>query len=416
MSEKKYFPLKTDTACQLKWTWSTIFLYSNTTNSCHRVDPTPIPEDFSLFHNTEKKLQDRQLMLQGQWPTGGCEYCQNIELAGGQSDRQFQLEIPNLTPPELDDNPTEINVTPRILEVYLDNVCNMSCIYCWDGFSSRIQQENIKFGVFESNGIKIANRSQRSADFDKNTQVFWEWLDQHHTTLRRLHILGGEPFYQQQFETCLNFLETHQSPDLEFNIVSNLKVPHERFKKFIERIKKLVATRNIKRFDLTCSIDCWGDEQEYIRYGIDMEEWQKNFEFLVNEKWIVLNINQTITGLGIKSMPTLIEYINHHRQTREIGHYFMACVNRSYLYPGIFGSQFFDQDFDKILKVMPNDTWQHKHAYSMMRGLQMEFNNSVRDNNEIIKLITFLDEIDRRRNLNWKQTFPWLKREVDNVV
>jgi organic radical activating enzyme len=292
----------------------------------------------------------------------------------------------------------------------------MGCIYCGDWYSSRIQQENIKFGVFESNGIKIANRSQRSANFDKNTQVFWEWLDQNHTTLRRFHILGGEPFYQQQFETCLNFLETHSSPELEFNIVSNLKISHEKFKKIIGRIKNLTASRNIKRFDLTCSIDCWGDEQEYIRYGIDMEEWRKNFEFLVDQKWIVLNINQTITGLSIKSMPSLIEYINHHRQTRKIGHYFMTVNGSRHLYPGIFGSGFFDQDFDKILKVMPNDTWQHQHAHSMMRGLQLEFNTTSRDSTEILKLETFLDEMDRRRNLNWKKTFPWLEREINNVV
>jgi wyosine [tRNA(Phe)-imidazoG37] synthetase (radical SAM superfamily) len=31
-----------------------------------------------------------------------------------------------------------------MIEIYFDNVCNMSCIYCWDGFSSKIQQENIK--------------------------------------------------------------------------------------------------------------------------------------------------------------------------------------------------------------------------------------------------------------------------------
>jgi hypothetical protein len=234
--------------------------------------------------------------------------------------------------------------------------------------------------------------------------------------LRRFHILGGEPLYQEQFETCLEFLETHRNPELEFNIVSNLKVTPAKLEKVIDRIQRLVANRHIKRFDLTCSIDCWGDEQEYIRHGINMEQWRNNFDYVAGKKWVTLNINQTITGLGIKSIPQLIEYINQHRQSRPVGHYFMACVNRSHLYPGIFGSRFFDKDFEKILSVMPNDTWQHKHAYSMMQGLQLEFNSHNRDAVELSKLETFLTEMDRRRNRDWKKTFPWLVKELEHVV
>jgi len=413
----KYFPILTDTACQLKWTWSTVYLYEGKTNSCHRVGLSDIDsENFDTFHNTPKKLSDRSLMLDGQWPTGGCEYCKNIEDSGGQSDRQFQLQVPNLTPPELDIDPTAINVTPRILEVYLDNVCNMSCVYCWDGFSSRIQQENVKFGDFSSNGVEIKNYSVKHHDHTKLTGSFWNWMEKNSTTLSRLHILGGEPFYQSEFEICMKFLETHYNPKLEFNIVSNLKVPMPKLENFVERIKNLIASRRIKRFDLTASIDCWGDEQEYIRYGIDMAQWQTNFDYLAGQKWITLNINQTITGLGIKSVPFLIKYINQHRKTRRIGHYFMACVNRSPLYPGIFGTGFFDEDFKNILAEMPNDSWQHTNARNMMAGLQSEFNSHQRNETELSKLLTFLNEIDRRRNLNWKTTFPWLVKELERVV
>ena len=413
----KFFPIKTDTACQLKWTWSTIQLYSGVTNSCHRVGNSMIdPDNFDSFHNTEKKLQDRKIMLEGQWPTGGCEYCQNIEQSGGQSDRQFHLQIPNLVPPELDVDPTATHVTPRILEVYLDNVCNMSCVYCWDGFSSRIQQENIKFGDFTSNGIEIKNTSVRHPEHKKMSDAFWHWMEENYQSLRRFHLLGGEPFFQPQFETCLEFLETHHNPDLEFNIVSNLKVPANKLQNFVERVRQLIVTKRIKQFDLTCSIDCWGQEQEYIRYGIDLSAWKQNFEYIAKQKWIVLNINQTITGLGIKSIPDLIDYVNQHNKDRKIGHYFMACVNRSQLYPGIFGAGFFDKDFERILSVMPNDTWQHKQAYNMMQGLQSEFNAHSRNNQELSKLRIFLDEIDRRRNLDWKKTFPWLEKELIDVV
>jgi hypothetical protein len=417
----KYFPIKTETSCQLKWTWSTIHLYTGETNSCHRqtwgVNEAKIDlENFERFHNTGKKLSDRRLMLDGKWPQGGCEYCATIEHAGGKSDRQFQTEIPNLSPPELDFDPTAVEVTPRIVEVYLDNVCNMSCIYCEDKFSSRIQQENQRYGNFKRNTLEIKNISNKVAEFELLSLKFWSWMENNYSSLRRLHVLGGEPFFQSQFETCLLFLEQHSNPDLEFNVVSNLKVSRTKLEQFLERIKLLLKQRRIKRFDFTCSIDCWGPEQEYIRYGIDMQEWQSNFEYLVDQRWITLNINQTITGLGIKSMIDLVRFINRQRDSREIGHYFMSCTIPTHLSPGIFGSDFFDKEMDLVLSEMPRDTWQQKHAWSLMSGLKSELNTHQRNTEQIENLLHFLNEIDRRRGLNWRATFPWLIEEFKHVV
>lgn len=413
----KYFPIKTATACQLKWTWSTLHLYTGETNSCHRVATSEIDtNNFGNFHNTDKKIADRKLMLDGKWPTGGCEYCSRVEAAGGKSDRQFQIEIPNLTPPELDFNSTAVEVTPRIVEVYLDNVCNMSCIYCEDKFSSRIQQENLRYGQFTHNTLEIKNKSNKVAEFELLSMQFWRWMEENYSSLRRFHVLGGEPFFQSQFETCMLFLEQHSNPDLEFNVVSNLKVPRAKLESFLERIKVLLKKRRIKRFDLTCSIDCWGSEQEYIRYGIDMKEWQSNFEYLVAQRWITLNINQVITGLGMKSMIELVRFINKQRESREIGHYFMSCNNRPYLYPGIFGTGFFDQELDLVLKEMPDVTWQQNHARSLMLGLKKEFNTHTRNTEQVNNLFHFLNEIDRRRGLDWRTTFPWLIKEFEHVV
>jgi hypothetical protein len=147
-----------------------------------------------------------------------------------------------------------------------------------------------------------------------------------------------------------------------------------------------------------------------------MQQWIGNFEYLVTQRWITLNINQTITGLGIKSMIDLVRFVNHQRKSREIGHYFMSCNNRPHLYPGIFGAGFFDQELDLVLSEMPDDTWQQKHARSLMAGLKTEFNTHQRNTEQIENLLHFLNEIDRRRGLDWKKTFPWIEKEINNVV
>ena len=405
----KYFPIKTETSCKLKWSWSTVRLYNGGTNSCHRVDPDFVTADtFDTFHNTPKKLADRELMLDGQWPTGGCEYCQRVEAAGGSSDRMFHLRIPDQYPKELDTTPRATQVSPTILEVYLDNVCNMSCLYCWDGFSSQIQQENNKHGRFEQAGVVIENRAVKHPEHAQLKAKFWEWMQANSQSLSRLHILGGEPFYQEDFEAIIAHLK-NPHPDLEFNIVSNLMIKPSKFKQQIDSIRDL----NVKRVEITASIDCWGPEQEYVRHGIDLKVWQENFEYLVEQRWLALNVNQTISGLAIKTMPEMIQYINRHRANRPIGQYMSTAVmTYSFLRPGIFGKGFFDSDFDAILRTMPLNTWDQRESVKYMKGIVAQVNSCEQDLEEIQKLIVYLTELDRRRNTNWRTTFPWLEQYV----
>jgi organic radical activating enzyme len=372
--------------------------------------------NFDEFHNTPKKLNDRKLMLEGKWPTGGCEYCKNVEDSGGSSDRQFHLKIPGQYPTVLD-HVSEINVNPTILEIYLDNVCNMSCLYCWDGFSSKIQQENKKFGPFNKHGVSIDNTAVRHPNHTQLKEKFWEWLGQNYSNLSRLHILGGEPFYQKEFETCLLFLENNSNKNLEFNVVSNLMIKPDNFKLQILRIRELIKNKKIARFDLTASIDCWGLEQEYVRFGLDLDTWRKNFAYLVSEKWITLNINQTISSLTIKTIPELLNYINALRKNREIGHYMSTTVmTYEFLNPRVFGKDFFKNDFDAIIKLMPDDTWQQTEAKTYISGIKSYLDTCDRNQAEIDKLVVYLTELDRRRNTDWRTTFPWLEREVAHVV
>ena len=85
---KKTFPIVNDAACLYKWSWSTLFLNRGTTASCHRGYHWKLEKDtLKDFHNHPGKIGDREKMLDGVWPGNGCEYCRNVEQAGGISDR-----------------------------------------------------------------------------------------------------------------------------------------------------------------------------------------------------------------------------------------------------------------------------------------------------------------------------------------
>jgi len=355
-------------------------------------------------------------MLKGQWPQDGCGYCKDLEDAGEFSDRLLHLTIPDQSPVELDTDPAALVVDPTILEVYFNNTCNLSCLYCSPTLSSKINSENKKFGKFESNGIKIS-AVDKNADHAIMIDKFWQWMQQHSTKLKRLNILGGEPLYQTEFYHCLDYLENSKHPDLVLNIVTNLMISNDKLTELIERFKMLLAKRKIKRLDITCSIDCWGKEQEFVRHGLDLALWERNFELLLKQKWITLNINQTITMLTIKTMPALLEKLSSWRTQHKIGHYFsVATPEPAYLVPAVLGSGVFDNDFEKIIQLMPSDTEQDLSARQYMTVIAEQVKQSQIDCVELKKCVTYLDEMDRRRNTNWRTLFPWLTEFEQYVV
>ena len=407
----KFFPVNSKTSCKLKWGWSTLYLNAGLTASCHRASFSNLTvENFSNFHNTDTKIQARRLMIEGKWPVGGCEYCQNIEQAGGTSDRQLHNAIPGLYPTQSD----EVTADPALLEVFFNNTCNLSCLYCSPELSSSIDQENHQFGNFEQEGVRLVSLKQKSIGHLE--PEFWKWMETNFITLKRFHFLGGEPFYQKQFATLLDFIDSHPNPNCEFSIITNLMVNTDIIVNQIDRIKKLVVNRKLKRLDITASIDCWGSEQEYVRYGINLTAWLSNFTYLLNQKWIKLNINQTISGLTIKTMPELLINLASWRKTRSVGHYFSVTEpGPSYLRPNIFGKGVFTEDFTKILSLMPTITEDNKLAFNYMSGIAQEIETHAANKQELTNLFIFLNEKDRRRKTNWRETFPWLVEVLDVV-
>lgn len=408
----KVFPIKTATACQSKWTWSTIYLNMLASASCHRVTPVRFElQDFDNFHNLPKKIQDRELMLRGEWPQGGCEYCRDIEQAGGFSDRQHNLLIPGLTPPELDTDPTQVTVSPRIVEIFAQNTCNLACIYCNGSLSSKIEQENAKFGSFDHAGVTIPYRPIPSAT-DEYFAKFLSWLANNIQTLVRLHLLGGETFIQHKLMTSvLDILEKTPCPELQLCVFSNLNVPDKYWDLYIGRIKDLQSRGHIQVFDLTASIDCWGPQSSYVRSGLNLEKFESRMSWAVTQgDWLRFNVNQTVTAMTIKTMPELIEKIAHYSQYRHIGHYFQYYTGEQmFQHPKIYAWDFWQQDFERIMNSMPNHTVEHQEAITRMTGMQRLLQaHTEHQPDEIRKLLVYLDEMDRRRGTNWRKLFDYL--------
>ena len=431
---QRIFPIKSETACLLKWAWSTVFLRQGTSSSCHRTDQATIPADnFASFHNLPNKIHAREMMLRGEWPQGGCQYCEKIETAGGMSDRQYQLHAGRdqyVTPRELLHSPEATEIVPTILEIYFNNTCNMSCLYCGSHFSSKWEEENSRFGQYQNSTKTVQfgwDNKQPDLDYQHMLAEFWRYLHEkdRYLHIRQYQIAGGEPFHQVELQASIDFWDSHPNPELTFNFITNLKVSHKKFSDTIDRLGHMVEQGKIKGVQISASIDGWGPEQEYVRWGLDLTEWQENFEYCLTKPFIQLCINAAINPLTLKTMPELIRRINHWQQSipgtwnqqyqtmerRQISFSFMTVMAPKYMDRAIFGAGVFERDFENILSAMPVTTDSDQSAREHMQGIFAQISAAPRDHDMINGLKDYLTEIDRRRGTGWQELFSWLDQE-----
>lgn len=412
----KYFPIDTNTACRLKWSWSTLYLNSGQTASCHRASHSVLDENnFDSFHNTPEKLQARQQMLEGKWPTGGCEYCRDVEAIGGHSDRMFQNQVPDVYPVVLDKNPLQTAVEPSILEVFFSNTCNFKCVYCKSSLSSAIQAEESLYGspIIASSSNSGPNR------YKQLSPKFWQWFESNSHKLMRLQILGGEPLLQKDFAKLLDFLANSAHPELELNIITNLGVSNEILTANADSMASLLTSGKVKRIDIQVSIDGWGPAQQYVRKGLHLDVWENNLQTLMRYKMFRIGLLSTICSLTIKEMPALVQKYNHWNNQHEIFWYMhhVLPMNESIFDPSIFNFEIFKQDLEQAFSGIPDVTWDNLQTKKTFKGLIdriAEF--SKYDRNRVNDLVMCLEEIDRRRDSNWRTTFPWLSKELEHVV
>lgn len=389
-----------DPVCLWKWTWSTIRLMEGTTNSCHRVKSDKLSSDtYKDFHNTPTKLQHREKMQKGIWPGDGCEYCKNIEDSGGLSDRKEVNSDTFFAPVELKENPNAVNLTPKIVEVYFNNLCNLNCIYCSGKYSTLWEAEENKFGLKNNSKLQEAKKQ-----YPQMLEKHWEWMKENAVNIAEYRILGGEPFFQPELEENIKFFLNNPCPNTKFIIFSNLKIKNDRMRKLLDKVIELKKINHIAGFKIVCSFDCWGAEQEYIRTGLNLNQWEENFLTLLHDyPSIDMHIHGTLISLTMQTLPMLCEKIAQWNNIRHITHTINFVNNQPYMDVGIFPNGFFDNEFNKCIELH-NDS----KTIQFLQGYKDKINNQKYDPNKIKKLKTTLDDIDKRRGTNWKTLWPWL--------
>ena len=356
-------------------------------------------------------------MLAGKWPAGGCEYCENIERANGTSDRLFQNQIPDVYPSQLDIDATKVVVDPVVLEIFFRNTCNLKCMYCNAKFSSAIQLDDKKYnGAIDSKSSFEYTENQ----YQNNINKFWSWFSSNGHKLKRLNVLGGEPFLQPDTQQLIQNIELNPCPDMELNLITNLSLPPKVVQPILDKLSNLVDTRKVKRVDILASIDCWGKQAEYIRSGLDCNVFESNVKLLMSYNKFRLGILTTVNSLSIPYTYSLFEQISQWRQKQEWHWYvnFVLPADDSVFDPCVFEYDVYRKELELLLQNVPEDSWDRIQTKKLFVGVANKLEaNCINNINRQTELVNYLNEYDRRRGTNWKSTFPDIYKILkDNYV
>lgn len=427
-----------DSLCLAKWYNATIWLGSGQTTSCHHPAAHAIPDEVvdnpKLLHNTEQKKDDRRLMQLGERPLG-CDYCWKIEDkdSGAISDRVYKSKIFDekdlQDAKDLDFN-TDVDL--KTLEISFDRTCNFACSYCNPAFSTTWVKDIKANGPYENmigDGRKHFTHTHDSAqkympkDNNPYVDAFWEWWESDlKNSLQELRITGGEPLMSGEVWKLLEWYDNYAMfhtttgdpahprmlPALAIN--SNLGCDREQFEKLIN------YSRSINNFDLYTSCEATFEQADYIRDGLNYDEWLSRMDALLFEsQFRHVHVMCTINALSLFSLTDFLDtMLMFKAKDNTCGLSFTLNILR---FPS----------FQSPL-VLPEELLKHRRQDLQMWFMEHAGSDLLEDHefHHVYRLIEYLtpekepDDVDalrhdfkqfytqydKRRGKNFEQTFP----------
>lgn len=431
--------------CLAKWNQVTIHLGTGLNHSCHHPTAHKISEAEVLvnpthLHNTQYKKRCWREMLTGKRPKE-CDYCWNIEDNSKEfSDRVLKSSEPWAWPTfdSIVNSDWTEDYYPRYVEISFSNRCNFKCLYCSPNFSSRWNNEAKEFGPQYLVDGTVLNApidllsEKRCEEIETNPLVkaFWKWWPDLFRKVHSFRLTGGEPLLVSESYQIMEYILEHfeEAENLKFfSINTNLGMSDEQFEKFLSLYQKLAE--KIPEIALFTSIESGKAEAEYTRFGLNYGKFWNRIRRLIRE---IPRLTVTLMATyNILSVDTYLDTIQNAYKakcldnTREKGiarvYGTSFMLDTSYLrHPSFLDLRV--GDYEKVKKKLQEcveyaedhrwlwTDWEYVPGFSEMeiekiRRL-LDYLETAKDINlevERQKLLTFLQEEDRRRNTNFRE-------------
>jgi len=416
--------------CSAKAYNSTIWLNSGVTTSCHhppghKINIDEIAVNPKAIHNTEQKKEDRREMLQGRLPDG-CEYCIKMEAIGDHivSDRVFKTVIYSD-----EENNEVLELGPdydynlKTLEIAFDSTCNFACSYCNPSFSTTWGKDIKKNGAYQNLVSDGAGAFQQDGKWTQlfreednpYIQAFWKWwYSDLKDSLQELRITGGEALMSDSVWKLFDFFEANVQNDMLFSINTNLGAKQSLIQRLIDK------SHHVKNLDIYTSCEATGSQAEYIRDGLDYNQWKENMERTITDGNIrAFHVMMTINSLCLYTITDFMDEMLEMKMKH--GKHFPTWSVNVLRFPSFMSPLALPEH----LKTERHDhlkSWLDSvRDHPMIHEMEIDGVSRLIDYLDVVKtphrrtssldsqhsdFKSFYEQYDKRRGLDFRATFP----------
>jgi hypothetical protein len=277
--------------------------YIDTGNNAQEYKPLTLEQHW----NSEHMRSVRRRMLAGE-ELPECEVCThkllNTDVYRSYWNRLFANRIDEAFKNTDDTGATTMKTIS--FDYRFNNLCNFKCRMCGDMLSSSWEAESRKHNTWnEKDQPWMASPLKEQIKKFQDTQVVKEFTDAVETKrIKEIYWCGGEPLmWDIHWESMKRII------DLGF--------AHEVYVRYNTNLSR-TAFKNIKLFDLLpqfqdwqicASIDGTGEVGEYIRDGLNYQEWLDNFKkgLKVAKTSREMRLDYTITMPGLLELKNMFD-------------------------------------------------------------------------------------------------------------
>lgn len=295
-----------DNYCSQKFWWFGVDIEKQETTSCctataDRIDVEWVTQHPGQLFNTNNLKNDRQMLLDNNRPSS-CSVCWQAEDRGIPSRRQ-------LSDSQVKTH-TDLNSTPRSLNIIIGSDCNLTCSYCCKQFSSAWANDLVVNGEYQVGSPNRYSMTQKDKVIYKLSQKEIMRSKTRDMLLdeiallpaEKIMITGGEPFLNLDLSNLV--VNAVCSKSLE--IWTGLGVNTQRLVNEIEKIK---ATPNIS---IVISAENIESYYEFNRYGNSYEKFLTNLE-VIKQSGIPFKFAATISNITLFGLSDFINAFGDYK-------------------------------------------------------------------------------------------------------
>jgi len=405
--------------CLAKWGRTNLRPYEGTSYSCHHCRPIVTPKeevvkDHTKLTNNDAVKKYRQQMLDGERPAE-CNYCWTREDQGLVSDRIIKsakfINEYNIDPFKVAEKLTH---APVHLDIAFDRTCNFKCSYCGPQNSSLWAEEIAQYGNIKGIPAFVDREPIPNREVNPYVDAFWKWWEEGlKHSLKHLTITGGEPLLSKQFWKVLDRV---QEENLKMTILvnTNLCPPEKIMKRFLDRAKNFDQTQ----MQISTSIESVDKKAEYSRYGLDYKQFIANLNTVLADTDMQIYVNLTNNALSFTSLTDLVEELTKFKI--KYGAKRLILHSNDVTYPKYLNLRILPIGLRKVEAIkfrrfmkMNTQYFTDAEKYRFMRTLELalvEYDDVQKYRDEFL---VFIEEYDKRRDLNFDETFPEIAKFRD---